>query len=150
MKKEIKIIKNNMKKNQDLRIYKDTIQNSRFQFIFSKVFLIFNETDLNQLTNIETNLVKNLNEGFFEETFKKIKLKANWAAFGKFMFLIYKTSSYKYDLKDKKENIFIKEPIKGNQTKRNHYDEWLDSLDFSKDITNTNVRRVLKLVFSER
>lgn len=153
---KLKEIKKELIAQNKWQSYKAKYKHPQMKFIFSKIALIFNP-DLSskalvsfEIEMIETN--KDKKEEMFVNVFKKMKtltnVKANWNAFGKFMWFVFQTSTYWQDTKKNINNVYTKRNyITVNQTKRDLFNEWLHSIDPHTQNYNDLIVETLKKVY---
>ena len=150
---KFKVIKKNLKQNNDYKEYKKLFKNKQTKFLCTKISIIFESSISEQdLTIFETTLLKtptqdnfvfSINElsKYFGENFVDLK----WDSFGVYLWYTFQTSLF-YNKKRKipceytLENFIIL-----NNIKRKNFSQWLESFYDLKNINfNQYVIKVLK------
>lgn len=136
--------------------YKDKYKHPQMKFVFSKVALIFNaDLTVEELMPFELEMLKaskEKKEEMFIPIFKKLRnitnVKADWKAFGQFMWYAFQTSTYWKDSKKGIANIYTKRNlITVNQVKRDLFNDWLHSIDHKTENYNELIIETLKKVY---
>lgn len=153
MKKQKKIIKKMLKKDNVWSVYKKTFKHKKMRLILTSINEVF-EGDISTY-EIEKQLISFKSDiKFWENTlsslsknFKKYSKNIKWNELGKFLFYTYHQSEY-YIKKSTLENIYNQENfIEINNTKKQCYDSWLKSLYLNGDSNfNVYVIKFLRLI----
>ena len=154
--KVLKEVKRQLINSGEWEYYQDNYEHKQMKFIFSKVALIFNK-DLTADVLFEyeqkmAHIDKTKKELTFVDIFKKMKtltsVKADWEAFGKFMWYVYQTSTYWKDDARNIPNVYTKRNyITINQIKRDLFNDWLHSIDHHVENYNYLIVNTLKKVY---
>lgn len=154
--KKLKEIKKHLIIQNKWLSYKEKYKHPQMKLIFSKVALIFNpDLSIKELVSFELEMLeanKEKKDEMFVPIFKKLRnltnVKADWKAFGKFMWFVFQTSTYWKDEKKGINNIYTKRNyITVNQTKRDLFNEWLHSIDHNTNNYNDLIIETLKKVY---
>ncbi|MBN0919161.1 hypothetical protein [[Mycoplasma] gypis] len=133
--------------------YKNLFKNKQMQFLVSKILILFGtDFDANKLANVEIEL---MNSNFQRNMFVNILLNhidsveekyrnCNWKSLGKYLYYIFKTSTYYSDLRHQVPNIFdIIGVDAANEKKREALNDFYLSLEKVDKNYNHFVRQIL-------
>ncbi|MGX9358419.1 hypothetical protein ACWXVL_01350 [Mycoplasma sp. 128] len=143
-------------KNQVILKYRQRFRNKQMRFLISKILILFDTNySINKLAEVEIEL---MNSNFQKNMFLTILLNhvnsidekfqsCDWKSFGKFLYYIFKTSTYYYDVKHQVPNIFeIHGITSSNARKRDLFNDFCMSLEKVIPDFNYYVRLILKWV----
>lgn len=156
IRKKLNKVKKNLILDQDWIKYLKKFRHHQMRLLASKIALIYNINikviDLLKIEKLMLDASKNKHPEMFVPIFIYLgiltKTKANWNAFGRFIFYIFQTSTFYHDSRFRKTNIFNKKNIiERNFEKREYFYSWLHSLDIAEKDFNKRIIQVQKLVF---
>ncbi|QJG67155.1 hypothetical protein [Mycoplasma phocoenae] len=142
--------------NKNLLKYNSRFKDKQVRFLISKILILFDTNySIEQLVELEISLMQSafVSSMYVDKLLLSVDSlckkyqSCNWKALGKFLYLIFKTSTYYFDKKHKVPNIFIIHgEIEINEKKREALNDFAISLEAVETDFNFYIRKILKWV----